>query len=78
MSDNININLLDTEEVTSSLGNNLFAQGYILRKVSRFVTGSSHDTIISIPVYYDVISGEVCLEAMSPDLRRLFENKEEE
>jgi hypothetical protein len=78
MSDNININLLDTEEVTSSLGNNLFAQGYILRKVSRFVTGSSHDTIISIPVYYDVISGEVCKEAMSPDLRRLFENKEEE
>ena len=79
MSQNININVSDTEAVVSSSGVRVFAKGVCLRRVSRFVTGSSEDTIIEIPVYYDIVTQEAMYDLLPPDLAKLIkkENWEE-
>jgi hypothetical protein len=56
---NVNIDIKNTQPLTSSTGGKVFAEGVILRKVSKFVAGTSEDAIMPIPVFYDVISGEV-------------------
>ena len=46
-----NIDLKNTTAVKSSTGGNVFAEGVILRKVSKFVAGTSEDAIMPIPVF---------------------------
>lgn len=72
---NVNIDIKNTTPVTSSSGGKVFAEGVILRKVSKFVAGTSEDAIMPIPVFYDVVSGEVVIEMLPKELREEFENK---
>ena len=46
----------------------------ILRKVSKFITGTSEDGIIPIPVFFDVKTGKVLVELLPKELRAEFEN----
>jgi hypothetical protein len=69
---NLNIDIKNTTSVTSPEGNKVFAEGVILRKVSRFVTGTSEDGIIPVPVFYDVVTGKVLLEMLPKELRDEF------
>jgi hypothetical protein len=55
-------------------GNQVFAEGVILRKVSRFVTGTQEDGIIPIPCFYDVATGKVLVELLPKELREEFES----
>ena len=73
---NLNIDIKNTTSVTSPEGNAIFAEGVILRKVSRFVTGTSEDGIIPVPVFYDVKSGKVLIELLPKELRDEFEQKD--
>jgi hypothetical protein len=45
-----------------------------LHKVSRFVTGTSEDGVIPVPVFYDVVTGKVLVELLPKELRVEFEN----
>jgi hypothetical protein len=47
---NINLSLDKTTEVECDCGNNVFLEGAMLRKVSRFLTGTDRDAIMPIPV----------------------------
>ena len=70
---------LDLEKTTPILtpdGSKIWQQGYILRKASRFLTGSDADQIIPIPIFYDPISGEINKEGMPSQLDFLFKDKE--
>ena len=69
---NLNIDIKNTTSVTSPEGNAVFSEGVILRKVSRFVTGTSEDGIIPVPVFYDVVTGKVLLEMLPKELRDEF------
>ena len=60
-----NIDLANTTAMISPDGNQLFAEGVILRKVSKFVTGTTEDGLMPIPVFYDVKTGEILLPAKS-------------
>jgi hypothetical protein len=51
----------------------LFSEAYILRKVSKFVAGTSDDAILPIPVMYDVKTGKVLLDMIPKELREEFE-----
>ena len=53
------IDLSKTTPVNPSNGK-VWSQGVILRKVSKFVTGTSEDGLIPIPVFYDNETGEIC------------------
>jgi len=73
---NVNIDIKNTKAITSPEGNQVFAEGVILRKVSRFVTGTSEDGIIPVPCFYDVKSGKVLVELLPKELREEFEEKD--
>jgi hypothetical protein len=71
---NSNIDIKNTTAITSPDGNQVFSEGVILRKVSRFVTGTSEDGVIPIPVFYDVVTGKVLVELLPKELRAEFED----
>lgn len=73
----INIDLKSTHPVKSSAGNQVFAEGVILRKVSRFVAGTDEDAIMPIPCFYDVKTGEILVDTLPKDLKEEYEQPED-
>ena len=71
---NLNIDIKNTRPVLSPEGNAVFQEGVILRKVSRFVTGTSEDGIIPVPVFFDVVTGKVLVELLPKELKDEFSN----
>ena len=71
---NVNIDIQNTQPITSPEGNQVFQEGVILRKVSRFVTGTQEDGIIPVPVFFDVKTGKVLVELLPKELRAEFED----
>lgn len=65
---NLNIDLKNTESVENKSGK-VWQQGYIIRKISKFVTGTSEDAYMPIPVFYDPASGEILQETLPKELR---------
>ena len=68
----VNIDLKNTTPVISEDGNQIFAEGVILRKVSKFVSGTAEDGIMPIPVFYDVVTGKVVTETLPREIRDEF------
>ena len=71
---NVNVDFKQTQPITSPDGNHVFAEGMILRKVSKFVAGTSEDAIVPIPVMYDVKTGKVLVELLPKELRDEYAN----
>lgn len=76
------IDLSNTEPILNDEGGPLFLHGFILRSVSKFITGQPQDTIMPIPVFYDPKTMKV-LEASVPDVLRedyqdLYKDKDDE
>jgi hypothetical protein len=71
---NVNIDIKSSQPITSPEGNHIFAEGVILRKVSKFVAGTAEDAIIPIPVMYDVSTGNVLVELLPKELRDEYAN----
>lgn len=74
----INITLKNTQPVLSADGNQVFAEGVILRKVSRFVAGTEEDAIMPIPVFYDIQTGKILVETLPKDLRDEFADEQKD
>ena len=66
---NLNLDLTSSQPVTSPEGNHIFQEGIILRKVSKFLTGTDKDAIVPIPVFYDINTNKIMLEMLPPALR---------
>ena len=71
---NINIDIKNTQPIVSEDGNQVFAEGVILRKVSRFVTGTQEDGVIPVPCFYDVKTGKVLVELLPKELKEMFQD----
>ncbi len=71
---NTTIDIKNTVAIKSPDGNQVFSEGVILRKVSRFITGTSEDGVVPVPVFYDVVTGKVLVELLPKELRAEFEN----
>jgi len=63
-----NIDLKNTESVEHKNGK-VWAQGFVIRKVSKFVAGTPEDMLMPIPVFYNPESGEVLQETLPKELR---------
>ena len=63
------IDLKNTSEVKNFNGGSVFVQGVILRKVSRFVTGTDSDALMPIPVFYDPTTNKILTDSVPKDLR---------
>jgi hypothetical protein len=57
---NMNVSLKDTTSVScDECGHSVFHEGVLLRKISRFVTGTSQDALMPIPVFSCAKCGHV-------------------
>jgi uncharacterized Zn finger protein len=65
---NMNVALKDTTAIDcEECGNDVFQEGVLLRKISRFVTGTSQDALMPIPVFSCSKCGHVNAEFMPKD-----------
>ena len=72
----LNIDIKSAETIYSPEGNCVFAEGVILKKISKFVAGIDEDAIVPIPVFYDIQSGDILIELLPKELREEFETKD--
>jgi hypothetical protein len=63
------IDLKNTTEVKNYDGGSIFSQGVILRRVSKFVTGTDEDALLPIPVFYDPSTNKILKDSVPRDLR---------
>jgi hypothetical protein len=70
----LNIDFTTTSPVTGFDGGNLFAQGFIIRKISKFVIGSDEDALIPIPVFYDLDTRKILVDSLPPELREEYKD----
>ena len=65
---NMNVALKDTTAIAcEECGHSVFQEGVLLRKISRFVTGTSQDALMPIPVFSCSKCGHVNSEFMPKD-----------
>lgn len=65
----LNIDLTHTTPIPNFNGGSLFAQGVLLRKVSKFVAGTNEDALLPIPVFYCIESKKIITDSVPQDLR---------
>ena len=73
----MNLDLSKTTPILTPSGDKIWVQGYILRKVSKFITGASDDNILPIPVFYDPLTGEILKEGLPSELKFIVEGNED-
>ena len=67
-----NIDLKNTSAIETDGGGRIWQQGALLRKVSKFVTGTDSDAVMPIPVFYDPETGKILEGTVPQDLREEF------
>lgn len=65
----LNIDFTTTTSVEGFDGGKLFGQAVIIRKVSKFITGTEEDSLIPIPVFYDLDSKKILPDSLPPEIR---------
>jgi hypothetical protein len=68
----MNLDLSKTTAIDTPSGGKIWQQGMIVRKVSKFITGTSEDAIIPIPVFYDPETNEILQDTLPPELREEY------
>jgi hypothetical protein len=70
----LNIDFKNTTSVEGFDGGKLFGQAVILRKVSKFITGTDEDMLIPIPVFYDLDSRKILLDSLPLEIREEYKD----
>ena len=65
----LNIDLKDTTAIKTPDGVQVFQQGVILRKVSKFIAGTNEDAVMPIPVFFEPGTGKLVESTIPLDLR---------
>ena len=68
----MNLDLSKTTAIDTPSGGKVWQQGMILRKVSKFITGTSEDAIVPIPVFFDPEDGSILEETLPKELREEY------
>lgn len=69
-----NIDFSATTSIEGFDGGKLFGQAFVLRKVSKFVTGGTEDAILPIPVFYDMETKKIITESLPKELREEYKD----
>jgi len=63
------IDLNNTQAVNNFDGGSIFQQEVILRKDSKFVTGTNEDALMPIPVFFDPNTKKILTDSVPKELR---------
>ena len=69
----MNVDIKQSTPIKSEEGNQVFQEAVILRKMSKFLTGTSEDEVIPIPVFIDLKTGKILTELMPKELKVEYE-----
>jgi|TARA_R110001592_G_scaffold82519_1_gene244354 hypothetical protein len=69
----VNLDLTKTTAVDLPSGGKIWQSGVILRRISKFVTGTSEDGLIPIPIFYDPETNEILQDTIPKELREEYE-----
>jgi len=69
----VNLDLSKTTPVDLPSGGKIWQSGVILRRISKFVTGTSEDGLIPIPIFFDPETNEILQDTIPKELREEYE-----
>jgi len=69
----MNVDIKQSTPITDADGNQIFYEATVLRKISKFLTGTSEDAVIPIPVFIDTKTGKILIELLPKELREEYE-----
>jgi hypothetical protein len=68
----VNLDLSKTTPVDLPSGGKIWQSGVILRRISKFVTGTSEDGLIPIPIFFDPETNEILEDTIPKELREEY------
>ena len=69
-----NIDFAATTSIEGFDGGKLFGQAFVLRKVSKFISHTTEDAILPIPVFYCLDSKKIITESLPKELREEYKD----
>jgi hypothetical protein len=73
----MSLDLSKTTPILTSNGSKVWHQGYLLRKVSKFITGTNEDNVLPIQVFYDPETGEILKDGLPDEFKFILEDEQE-
>jgi hypothetical protein len=70
----MNIDFKNTTSIEGFNGSKLFGQAVIIRKISKFIIGADEDSLIPIPVFYDLESKKILVDSIPLDIREEYKD----
>ena len=70
---NLNIDIKQSTSIKDANGNQVFYEATVLRKISKFLTGTAEDAIIPIPVFVNA-KGQILTDLLPKELREEYEH----
>jgi hypothetical protein len=70
----MNIDFQNTTSIEGFNGGKLFGQAVIIRKISKFLIGADEDSLIPIPVFYDLESKKILADSLPLDIREEYKD----
>jgi len=74
MQPQMNLDLTKTTPILTAAGGKIWHQGYLLRKVSKFITGTNEDNVLPIQVFYDPETGEILKDGLPDEFKFILED----
>ena len=69
----MNVDITQSTPMTSTDGNQIFQEAVVLRKISKFLAGTSEDAVIPVPVFIDVKTGKILIDMLPKELKEEYE-----
>lgn len=69
----LQVDITQSTPIKSEDGGQVFQEAVILRKISKFLTGTSEDAVVPIPVFVDIKTNKILLEMLPKELRAEYE-----
>ena len=67
------VDITQSTPMKSEDGGQIFQEAVVLRKISKFLAGTSEDAVIPIPVFIDVKTGKILIDMLPKELRAEYE-----
>ena len=71
----MNLDLSKTTPLETPSGDKIWHTGMVLRKVSKFITGTAEDAIVPITIFYDPETKEILGDTLPQELREEYTTK---
>ena len=73
----MSLDIHKTTPILTADGGKIWQQGFLLRKVSKFVTGTNEDNVLPIQVFYDPTTGEILKDGLPDELKFMIEDDQD-